>query len=135
MRITGGSRRDTNDNFSEEDRIAGRASARYARAWAIGDLVADAIIAIVRPFRDAALRVHTWHVAQVHRHALESLSDRELSDIGISRCDIAGISAGTFQRGGWHGEATTPRKPDLRKPRAANDGGRAKPALRRGGRP
>jgi uncharacterized protein YjiS (DUF1127 family) len=135
MRITGGSRRDTNDNSPAEDLFVRRFEARHAHVAAIGELVAEAIVGGVKLLRAAAARVRAWHAAQVHRHELGALSDRELSDIGISRGDIVGIVAGTFDRDTRRGAAPALRKPELMKPRAANDGGRPKPGLRHGGSP
>lgn len=39
--------------------------------------------------------IRAWNDARLTRKALERLSDRELADIGLSRAEIADITAGT----------------------------------------
>lgn len=42
---------------------------------------------------------HIWHDRQEVRHELQALSDRELSDIGLTRDDIEAVARGTYNRG------------------------------------
>ncbi len=42
--------------------------------------------------------VRTWNDARTTRNALNSLSERELSDIGLSRGEIETVARGTFTR-------------------------------------
>ncbi len=41
--------------------------------------------------------VAAWNDARVTRRALESLSDRELDDLGLNRGDIEGIASGSYR--------------------------------------
>jgi uncharacterized protein YjiS (DUF1127 family) len=52
----------------------------------------------------AAMQFAVWRRKTRDRRILSSLSDRELSDMGITRCDIPSIVAGTLVRAGWLGE-------------------------------
>lgn len=47
---------------------------------------------------DLALAVSAWNDARVTSKALSNLTDRELSDIGLERGDIADISRSNFIR-------------------------------------
>ncbi len=40
----------------------------------------------------------TWNDARVTRQSLESLSDRQLDDLGLHRGDIDAIAEGAFRR-------------------------------------
>ena len=42
--------------------------------------------------------LRAWNDARITRNALNSLSERELSDIGLSRGDIDNVARGTFVR-------------------------------------
>lgn len=42
----------------------------------------------------AATMVAAWNNARITRRELNALSDRELSDIGLSRCDIERVARG-----------------------------------------
>lgn len=41
--------------------------------------------------------LRTWNDARTTRNSLNRLSDRELSDIGLSRGDIDNVARGTFE--------------------------------------
>ncbi|WP_037253513.1 DUF1127 domain-containing protein [Roseobacter sp. SK209-2-6] len=45
-------------------------------------------------FVSAFAAVVTWNDARVTKNSLESLSDRELADIGLCRGDIEGVAEG-----------------------------------------
>jgi len=52
--------------------------------------------------------VRRWHDSARIRHQLETLDDRQLADIGLSRSDIDAVALGRFDRprhaegqGGW----------------------------------
>lgn len=102
---------------------------RYGRATAIGDLIAGAIMSGVGLVRAAVARIRAWRIAEENRYALAAMSSRELSDIGIDRCDIPSVVAGTFTRGGWMGE--TPAVFNANLPQASNDTECPSPARRR----
>lgn len=41
---------------------------------------------------------HVWHEQNEVRDELSALSDRELTDIGLTRGDIDAVARGTFRR-------------------------------------
>jgi uncharacterized protein YjiS (DUF1127 family) len=134
MRMTYDFRRGTNDNLTaarliRTDELGRMLEARHARAWAVGDVVADVIFDGIRLVRAAVARFRAWRIARDNRLMLSALSSRELSDIGITRCDIPSILAGTFVRGGWLSEVPVEFNTNLRP--ASNDTGHPPPVRRR----
>ena len=53
---------------------------------------------IVSVFESIVAKVVAWQEREIARAELESLDDRALADIGLSRGDIAGVLAGRFTR-------------------------------------
>ena len=89
-----------------QDQIPRLFNARHRRAVAIGDLIARAISGGIEFARRAAKRIALWRRTARDRRTLMSLSSRELSDMGITRCDIPSVLAGTLVRGDWREETS-----------------------------
>jgi uncharacterized protein YjiS (DUF1127 family) len=49
-------------------------------------------LSVVSSFRTISQKLGAWRRVREARRELSQMSDRELSDIGISRCDIESIA-------------------------------------------
>ena len=116
-------------SYAKHDETRRPSQIRYERATAIGDLIADAIIAGVGLVRTAAMHIREWQSRASSYRALSAMSSRDLSDMGISRGDIPFVLSGTFVRGGWKNETSNVFDGNL--PTASNDAGHPAPARRR----
>ena len=72
--------------------------ARRLRAQAFADFTADALVAAGTAFKAAIARLKSWNERRVTHAELESLDDRILADIGLSRSEIGQVAAGHYVR-------------------------------------
>lgn len=60
--------------------------------------VATAANRIYAFLADCAAEIIAWNDSRVTRNALQGLTDRELADIGLERCDIDSVASSNLIR-------------------------------------
>jgi uncharacterized protein YjiS (DUF1127 family) len=72
--------------------------ARRLRSQAVAAFTADALVSVGAAFKTAIARLKSWNERRATFAELESLDDRILADIGLSRSEISQVATGHYVR-------------------------------------
>jgi uncharacterized protein YjiS (DUF1127 family) len=72
--------------------------ARRLRSQAFAAFTADALVTVGASFKAAVARLKNWNERRATFAELESLDDRILADIGLSRSEISQVASGHYVR-------------------------------------
>lgn len=72
--------------------------ARRLRSQAFAAFAADALVTVGTAFKAAIARLKSWNERRATFAELESLDDRILADIGLSRGEISQVASGHYVR-------------------------------------